>query len=124
MRARKGILSRANVAHATGNGKRHVDNALLAAKKLSNDEDRKERLEKSQCLSCFYLFKTRMGGASFTHRDCAGCDKDMLFSSTATDLLCLDCASKNCLCARCGADLELKERRKPCLLYTSPSPRD
>jgi hypothetical protein len=113
MKARKGTLNRANVARATANGKRYVDKALLAAKKLSIDEDKSERLDKCLCLSCFYLFKERMGGASITHRECASCDKEMRFSSTATDLLCLPCAIDNCLCARCGADLELKERRKP-----------
>ena len=52
MQARKGILNRANVARATGNGRRSVDKALLTAKKLSTDEDRKERLEKCLCLPC------------------------------------------------------------------------
>ena len=113
MQTRKVILNRANVARATGNGKRYVDKALLAAKKLSTDEDKSERLDKCLCLSCFYLFKERMGGASITHRECAHCDTEMRFSSTATDLLCLPCATENCLCSRCGADLELKERRNP-----------
>lgn len=112
MQAKKGILSRANVAYATGKGKRYVEETLLSAHKLATDEDRKERLEKSLCLSCFYLFKSRMGGAAITNRDCASCDKEMTFSSTATDLLCLPCAQTNCLCARCGADVELKDRRK------------
>ncbi len=51
MQARKGVLNKANVARATGNGRRYVDKALLAAKKLSTDEDRKERLKKCLCLS-------------------------------------------------------------------------
>ena len=113
MKAKKGVLNRANIAHATGKGKRYVDKALLGAKKLSTDEDRMERLEKCLCLSCFYLFKERIGGAAITHRECASCDKEMQFSSTATDLLCLSCATNNSLCSRCGADIELKERRKP-----------
>ena len=112
MKAKKGVLNRANIAHATGRGKRYVDETLTAARKLSKDEDRKERLTKSLCLSCFYLFKSRMGGATITQRECACCDKEMQFGSTATDLLCLDCASDNGLCAQCGADVELKERRK------------
>jgi len=111
MQARKGILSRANVAHATGKGKRYVEKALLSAKKLATDEDRKERLEQCLCLSCFYLFKERIGGAAITHRDCASCDKEMRFLSTSTDLLCFTCATANRLCLRCGADLDLKERR-------------
>lgn len=113
MKARKGVLNRGNVAQATGRGKRYVDNALLSAKKLLNDDERVERLAKSECLSCFYLFSARIGGATMTDRECAGCDKEMHFSSTATNLLCLDCASINSLCVRCGADVELKERRKP-----------
>jgi hypothetical protein len=113
MHAKKGILNRVNIAHATGRGRRYVETALSDAKKLASDEDRTERLTKGLCLSCFYLFKTRMGGAAMTQRDCAGCEKEMHFSSTATDLLCLACATHNALCTRCGADLELKERRKP-----------
>jgi endogenous inhibitor of DNA gyrase (YacG/DUF329 family) len=112
MRAKKGVLSRANVAHATGKGKRIAERTLLAAHKFSTDEDRTERISKSLCLCCFYIFKERMGGAAITHRECASCDTEMTFSSTATDLLCLPCATTNCLCARCGADIELKDRRK------------
>jgi hypothetical protein len=113
MQAKKGILNIGNVVLATNNGKRHVHNALLVAKKLSADEDKAERLSKCLCLSCFYLFKERMGGAVMTSRACAQCDTQMQFASTATDLLCLSCATDNSLCSRCGADIDLKERRKP-----------
>jgi len=60
MRAKKGVLSRANVAHATGKGKRIAERTLLAAHKFSTDEDRTERISKSLCLCCFYIFKERM----------------------------------------------------------------
>jgi hypothetical protein len=113
MKARKGILSIGNVANATGRGKRYVDNILLTAKKLSSDLERDKRLDECLCLSCYYLPGSRFGGASITTRDCASCDKTMNFSSTATDLLCKPCAKENTLCLRCGADIDLKVRRKP-----------
>lgn len=115
MKARKGILSKSNVLMATSRGKRHVNDVLSSAKRLSTDEDRAERIKQSLCPCCFYLNKVRIGGAAMTTRECASCDKEMLFSSTATNLLCLPCASENKLCMRCGADIELKERRKPYL---------
>lgn len=113
MKIPKGNLNRANVAMATGRAKRHVEDVLESAKKLSQDSEKKERLQESLCPCCYYLRKARMGGARITHKDCAECEREMVFSSTATDLLCIDCAKENKLCLRCGADLELKERRNP-----------
>lgn len=121
MEVKRGMLSRGNVAHATGRGKRYVEDALEAAKNLASDTQKKERVEKGLCLSCFYLFKQRMGGAAITNRQCAGCETVMRFSSTATDLLCKPCANANALCCRCGADIGLKDRRKPYLFQANGS---
>ncbi len=113
MKIPKGNLNKRKVFQATVQGKQYTEQALLSAKKLSTDEERTERLNECLCLSCFYLRRVRIGGAAMTSKECATCDTVMQFSSTATDMLCPPCAKENALCKRCGADIELKQRRKP-----------
>jgi predicted RNA-binding Zn-ribbon protein involved in translation (DUF1610 family) len=113
MNAVKGILSKGGVCAATNRGKRYARDLLDKANRFSSDADKVNRLKKCECTSCFYLIPVRIGGAAMTGRECAGCDTNMHFSSTAVDLLCKSCGEHNGLCVRCGADLELKERRSP-----------
>lgn len=81
------------------------------AKLLIDDPKKVERNKKQECVVCFYL--PRFGGASMTTTECAICSKEMSFGSTAVDIICYDCANKNNLCKCCGADIDLKNRRKP-----------
>ncbi len=113
MRQSKGKLSRSIVALSTAKGKQYVEKTIVSAEKMKGDVDREKRLSEGLCLSCYYLYHSRMGGAAVTYRDCAQCDKEMVFGSTATDLLCKPCGKENGLCVRCSADIELKERRTP-----------
>ena len=66
-----------------------------------------------ECKCCSYLFPDRIGGAAITETECGICNKPMVFSSTCVDALCKHCAAENLLCKRCGADIDMKYRRKP-----------
>ena len=37
---------------------------------------------------------------------------DVMYSSTNTDRLCMDCAKKHHLCKHCGGDISMRARRK------------
>ena len=80
------------------------------AKKLISDTQRDERKEKQECVCCF--FGGRIGGSMITQVECAYCDKVLTFANTCTDVMCTDCARERRLCKHCGADIELKNRRK------------
>lgn len=109
MRQRRGNLARATIVAASSQSKQRVDATLKLAKNLRADSDRQARLEACLCKACHYF--SRLGGAAMTNRECAGCGKDELYSSTSTDTLCLDCAVKHSLCKRCGGDLMMRTRR-------------
>jgi hypothetical protein len=47
-----------------------------------------------------------------TTRPCAICNKDVLYGSTCTDVLCDKCAKLHDLCKHCGADRELRRNRR------------
>lgn len=47
-----------------------------------------------------------------TTQPCMCCYKPVMYGSTATDALCMDCAREHDLCKRCGGDIELRTRRK------------
>ena len=83
---------------------------LESARKLTDDPDREARVEKCLCVVCHY--GSRLGGAAITNQPCMSCGKDQTFSSTDTDVLCLDCAKAGRLCAHCGADIDLKVGRR------------
>jgi len=91
--------------------RRRVESTINLAGQYIDDPDRVARLKKQECLLCFYA-DSRIGGAAMTSSNCAGCNKQMGFGSTCVDLLCAECAKKLKLCHHCGADIDLKGRRK------------
>ena len=80
--------------------------------KIDADEQRKERREKGVCPVCFYREGGRVGGARCTSAQCGFCDETLHSGSTAIDVLCQSCAVASGICRQCGADMELKNRRK------------
>ena len=80
-------------------------------KKVIEDPDKKNRLEKSECVLCYYYYG-KIGGSVMTSTECGSCNKELSFGNTCVDVLCPECAKKYRVCRHCGADLELKSRRK------------
>lgn len=63
-----------------------------------------------KCKGCL-IRPPRLALQAFTYQRCMCCLKDELYSSSATDVLCEQCATENRLCKQCGADIDLNERR-------------
>lgn len=99
-----------NMVWATERSKRYISNILDLAMMLKIDHNKKERLNANQCVWCFY--GSRIGGAAMSHNKCMSCNKEEMYSSTDTDVLCLPCAKEHKLCKHCGADLELRVGRR------------
>ena len=110
MRQRKSDLSRAIIAGASARSKQRVDHTLKLAESIRSDSESQSRLEACLCKACHYF--SQIGGAAVTNRECAGCGKDETYGSTATDALCLGCATAHSLCKRCGGDLRMRANRK------------
>ena len=91
--------------------RRHLNGILEEADNIRSDRLKQERLDKSECKICFYV-SGRMGGCAMTQRPCSICGKDYWYGSTCTDALCMECAREHELCKHCGADRELRERRR------------
>jgi hypothetical protein len=84
--------------------------ALEEIKSLIEDPDKKERKASQLCVFCYY--RSSIGGAAMTSRDCQDCGVPMMFSSTNTDCLCKACAKNLKVCRHCSADMNLKRRNK------------
>ena len=102
-------IDSASIESATYFSKEHASSILERAKKIQEDVGREERLAKQNCVICFTGGK--VGGAMCTTSLCGICSKEMHFSSTCTDKLCLGCARDNLLCRHCGGDIDMKKRR-------------
>lgn len=83
---------------------------IALAEEVKMDARKTERLKRQECKSCFYA--SRIGGSAMTERPCMCCGSVMVYTSTATDVLCPGCAQKHQLCKHCGGDLEMRSRRK------------
>lgn len=101
-----------SVQWATHLSQTHAEETLKKAMQYLQDLDKKKRLESAHCKHCYYIYNTRIGGAAMTSKACGVCARDMLFGSTATDPLCLDCGKTHELCIQCGGDLHMRVRRK------------
>jgi predicted nucleic acid-binding Zn ribbon protein len=113
MQQKKQHVDKVSIYRSNSCGKEMIESALIRAENIHSDNDKKNRLDKCLCKSCYYIFDRRMGGASITRRPCGICEKTMQFSNTATDVICPSCAKQNDMCKQCGGDIELKNRRSP-----------
>lgn len=111
MRSPKTKTDKVSIYRATDIAKVRIANLRQSLLNVDTDPKKNERLEKSLCKHCFYVYSTRMGGSAITYRECSICEKDQTYSSTATDPLCLPCAKENELCKQCGGDIRMKHIR-------------
>lgn len=100
------------IEQKTRNKNYHMKQTLEFADQLTNDPYKKKRLEKSECLICYYQPYGKIGGSAITHSKCECCDKDLIFGSTCVGVLCSDCAKKHKVCKHCGANLDLSTKRR------------
>lgn len=96
---------------ATNYALERIQSGQRVALERATDWKKKERRAASKCRACFYS-SSRIGGAAMTSQPCGICEKDQMYSSTCTDVVCIDCARLHQICKECGADVELRPRRK------------
>lgn len=101
-----------SVRMATDHAIHYGEETVRRAIEYLADDKRKERRAAGKCRLCFYVWVSRIGGAAITTQPCGVCGKEVMYGSTATDKLCPFCAVKHQLCKQCGADVELRPRRK------------
>lgn len=104
-------FDRAHWAWQTNRSRDLFVDLIDRANKAQGDTEQAQRLEKQQCISCFYI-RDRIGGAAMTTQPCACCLVPEMYASTATDELCLPCANTSKLCKRCGGDIDMKVGRR------------
>lgn len=88
-----------------------LETFLERAAQAEFDLKQEAREEAGECRYCFY-YDGKMRSASVTRRPCACCEVVLHSANTAIDMLCLTCADKHKLCVHCGADRELRVRRR------------
>lgn len=89
----------------------YVRGIIELAKNLAEDTDRVTRLKESLCPACYYSKDGVIVGQSFIRWNCGICQKEGC-DGHPMHSLCEACAMAHGLCKRCGADLDLKVRRK------------
>lgn len=98
------------VANQTWVQRSHADAIIARAKTITEDSGRQFRLEVQECPICWENGK--VGGTACTTKECDLCGVEMRFGNTCYDRLCLTCAKSIGVCRHCGADIDLKQRKK------------
>lgn len=110
MNLRREVLDSMAIEYRTT---RHVEEIKRLRERLATfdaDAEKTERIEQVLCKCCYYS-TSQIGGQSMSSRQCASCDLIINAPHTCVDVLCVDCAERRGLCKRCGADINLKNRR-------------
>lgn len=110
MERRPVVMSKAKMIGATERAQQRVQAWYDHAAEVKADARKEERLAALECKACFY--SGRLGGAAMTYQSCMCCGSRELYSSTATDVLCAQCATAGNLCKHCGGDREMRTRRR------------
>lgn len=112
MRNKRRVLSERSQQFATEMAADQSERIVEGVRRFQDDMDLKERRMARQCKYCYYLRGARIGGAAMTDWACGICAREALAGSTATPAICDACADEHRLCVECGADRDLKTRRK------------
>lgn len=99
----------ASISWNTGHAKRYCNSIIELANSIQTDSRKKERIEKQECKNCFY--PSRVSSACCSNRDCGICGKQIFSGCGDVNVLCKSCAKEFDLCAHCGGDIEMKNRR-------------
>lgn len=110
MEARRKLIDRAFVERMNGEHKDRIRYYKKWVERVTADANRSQRLKAQECIICYG--GSRIGGAACTRWTCAFCGKSGFGGNTNVDVLCIDCAKAAGLCKHCGADIDLKNRRK------------
>lgn len=102
----KNVFDIAKCQNVTALQKQYIEHC----RKIVEDPDKEKRIKAKECVICFY--SSKVGGSVLTYHMCESCGKEMSFVNTCVDVLCEDCAEKMRLCKHCGADMDMKLRRK------------
>ena len=105
----KTVTGRINSSEDTWQKIHHdaVEEQRAAIRAYDEDKSRKYRLEEGLCKYCYYIMRGgTFAGQMITHANCHECGKEMVFPTTMTDALCLECAKKLNLCKHCGATMD------------------
>lgn len=105
------LLNNISITWANENHKNMISYYRRRLRQANEDVDRKKRLAAGECVMCHYD-RSRIGCAVCTSVQCAFCDEVLYSGSSNIDLMCTACAVKAGLCKHCGADIDLKNRRK------------
>lgn len=100
-----------NISWDTERGRDRIAYFRKMLGKVDDDPEKAKRLAQAECPLCYYE-KSRIGAAVCTQVQCAFCDKKLSSGNSCVDKMCLACAVKAGLCKHCGADVNLKNRRK------------
>jgi len=104
-------IDRVAIEWETGYRVASVEHARRLVRVADYGDDATDRHVEQLCPVCYV--NGRIGGSRSTSRPCGLCDHIITSGSTDVDALCPTCADANMLCKRCGADIDLKNRRKP-----------
>lgn len=109
MERKPGDFDRDAQVWATNRARERIRKIAELASAVDGDTLREARIAKHECKACFYPSRIhgRLAGAAITTRPCACCGAQQTYSSTATDVLCIECARTRSLCKHCGGELEV-----------------
>lgn len=91
--------------------KQYLESARTRWIDLTTDPAKKARLQKQECLMCFY--GSHVAGAAMTQRPCsdAECGEICYSGSTRCAILCIKCAKRLKVCAMCGAKIDIHPKK-------------
>lgn len=97
------------IQDATFAAKYGVKNILDTAKKISDDKQQKVRLERQECVLCFY--RGRIVAHAFTEYTCEDCGDVGSWPNSGRPRLCKECAQGHSACMHCMAEISFQETK-------------
>lgn len=105
------LWTESEVSERSSSKNERIGFRLARAIRLAADMDVHARRTANMCKDCYYQ-GPHVAGAAMTTWYCRACNKEGLHGNTAYPFFCKECAKDYDLCVGCGADIELRVKRR------------
>ena len=105
------MIDKDYITRTTTNKLEYVEFTRERLKNFDSDSNKENRLKEQECKYCYYM-RDGIATQAFVEWVCGICNTKQHWHNGAHPRVCRECATKHNLCMYCGADIDLREKRR------------
>ena len=105
------MIDKNYITRTTANKLEYAEFTRERLKNFDIDPKKEDRLKAQECKYCYYM-RSGVATQAFVQWTCGICNTEQQWSNGDYPRICKECAIKHNLCMHCGADIDLRVKRR------------